>query len=48
MIKAILDMDPGVDDAVALIMALGLGDIEVLGVTIVSGNVYVDQGLEMR
>jgi inosine-uridine nucleoside N-ribohydrolase len=45
MIKAILDMDPGVDDAVALIMALGLGDIEVLGVTIVSGNVYVDQGV---
>ncbi len=45
MIKAILDMDPGVDDAVALIMALGLGDIEVLGVTIVSGNVHVDQGV---
>ncbi|MEM4969776.1 MAG: nucleoside hydrolase [Sulfolobales archaeon] len=45
MIKAVLDMDPGVDDAVALIMALGLGDIEVLGVTIVSGNVHVDQGV---
>lgn len=43
--KIVLDMDPGVDDAVALIMALGSEDVEILGVSIVSGNVHVDQGV---
>lgn len=41
----VLDMDPGVDDAVALIMALGSENVEILGVSIVSGNVHVDQGV---
>jgi inosine-uridine nucleoside N-ribohydrolase len=44
-LKVILDMDPGIDDAVALIMALGSRDVEILGVTVVSGNVPVDQGV---
>ncbi|HWQ17158.1 MAG TPA: nucleoside hydrolase [Sulfolobales archaeon] len=43
--KVILDMDPGIDDAVALTIALGSSDIEILGVTVVSGNVHVDQGV---
>lgn len=42
----ILDMDPGVDDALALCMACASGDLEVLGVTTVSGNVHVDKATE--
>ncbi|AKE39624.1 Inosine-uridine nucleoside N-ribohydrolase [Corynebacterium camporealensis] len=38
MTKIILDCDPGHDDAVALLLALGNPDIEVLGVTTVGGN----------
>ena len=45
MVRVILDMDPGVDDAVALAMAARSRDLEILGVTVVSGNVYVDKGV---
>lgn len=41
--KVILDTDTGVDDAMAIIMALRSPDLEVLAVTTVSGNVHVDQ-----
>ena len=34
----LLDMDPGVDDALALILALRSPEVEVLGVTTVAGN----------
>jgi inosine-uridine nucleoside N-ribohydrolase len=34
----ILDCDPGHDDAIALLLALGSPDVELLGVTTVSGN----------
>ena len=44
MNPVILDMDPGVDDALALILALKSPELEVLGVTTVSGNVPVDLG----
>lgn len=37
--KVILDVDPGVDDAIALIIALQSVDIEVLGITTVNGNI---------
>lgn len=37
--KVVLDMDPGVDDAVALLLALHNPHLEVLAVTTVSGNV---------
>jgi inosine-uridine nucleoside N-ribohydrolase len=40
--KVILDMDPGIDDALALILALCSLEIEVLGVTTVAGNAAVD------
>ena len=40
--KVILDMDPGIDDALALILALCSPEIEVLGVTTVAGNAAVD------
>ena len=37
--KVIIDCDPGIDDALALILALRSEEIEVLGITTVSGNV---------
>lgn len=37
--KVIIDADPGVDDAAAILMALASPEIEVLGLTIVAGNV---------
>lgn len=37
--KIIIDTDPGQDDAVAILLALGSPDLEVLGLTAVAGNV---------
>ena len=37
--KIIIDTDPGQDDAVAILLALGSSEIEVLGITAVAGNV---------
>ncbi len=39
--KIILDMDPGIDDAVALLIALHNPELEVLAVTTANGNVDV-------
>lgn len=36
--KIILDCDPGIDDAVAIIMAIAHPDIELLGITVSAGN----------
>ncbi|XP_067670247.1 nucleoside hydrolase-like [Haliotis asinina] len=44
--KLILDVDTGIDDAAAIILALSHPDVEVLGVTCVSGNVHVDKVIE--
>ncbi len=41
--KIILDVDPGIDDAVALAIALFDPNIEVVAVTAVGGNVLPDQ-----
>ena len=38
-IKIIIDTDPGVDDAVAIFMALAAPEVEVVGLTTVGGNV---------
>ena len=42
--KVIIDCDPGIDDALALILAISSPEIEILGITIVSGNVNVRKG----
>lgn len=42
--KVIIDCDPGIDDALALILALKSEEIEVVGITTVSGNVESIQG----
>jgi inosine-uridine nucleoside N-ribohydrolase len=42
-IPIILDCDPGHDDAIALLLALASPEVEVVGVTTVSGNQTVDK-----
>ena len=42
--KVILDVDPGVDDAIAIIVALQSIDIEVLGISTVNGNIDSGSG----
>ena len=37
--KVIIDCDPGIDDALALMLALCSPELEILGITVVSGNV---------
>jgi purine nucleosidase len=41
--KVIIDCDPGVDDATALILAMNYPGFEILGITTVFGNAYLDQ-----
>ena len=41
--KIIIDTDPGIDDAIALFMAMADPDLEIVGITAVNGNVTVDK-----
>ena len=43
--KIIIDTDPGVDDAFALLLALSSPELEVLGISAVAGNVPLDYTL---
>ena len=43
MRKIIIDCDPGVDDAIAIFMALASEKLDVLGITTVAGNVGIEQ-----
>lgn len=40
--RIIIDCDPGVDDAVMLVLAFGSPELDILGVTTVGGNVPID------
>ncbi len=42
--NVIIDCDPGIDDALALMLALSSPELNVLGITIVCGNVSTDKG----
>jgi len=44
--RVILDVDPGIDDAMALLLALQSPELQVEAITVVSGNVMVEQGTE--
>lgn len=44
--KVIIDCDPGIDDSLAIMLALSSDEIEVLGITIVCGNSPVSMGFE--
>lgn len=41
--KIIIDCDPGVDDATAIVLALNYPGFEILGITTVFGNAYLEQ-----
>jgi purine nucleosidase len=42
MCKIVWDMDPGIDDALALILALKSPEVQILGITTVAGNASVE------
>jgi len=42
----LIDTDTASDDAVALVMALTYPDVQVEAITVVAGNVPVDQGVQ--
>jgi inosine-uridine nucleoside N-ribohydrolase len=44
--KVIIDCDPGIDDAMAIILAMQYSDFEILGITTVFGNAGLEQATE--
>jgi len=46
MTKVILDLDTGIDDAMALAYALGSKEIDLIAVTGTFGNVYTNEGVQ--
>jgi inosine-uridine nucleoside N-ribohydrolase len=44
--KIILDTDPGADDAIAILLALNSPELDVKALTVVAGNVVVEQGVK--
>lgn len=44
--KIIIDTDPGVDDAMAILFALKSPEVDLVGLTTVFGNVYTDQATQ--
>lgn len=42
--KVIIDCDPGIDDSLALMLALSMDELEVAGITVVCGNCPADMG----
>lgn len=44
--KVIIDCDPGIDDSLAIMLALKAEEIEVVGITVVCGNSPVEMGFE--
>jgi inosine-uridine nucleoside N-ribohydrolase len=44
--RIILDVDPGIDDAMAMLLAMTSEELAIEAITVVSGNVLVDLGAE--
>jgi inosine-uridine nucleoside N-ribohydrolase len=44
-LKLVIDTDPGIDDCHAIMMALSCPNVQILGISIVSGNTSVDNGI---
>ena len=44
--NVILDCDPGIDDSLALMLALASSELEIIGITVVCGNVPTSIGIE--
>ncbi len=43
--KIIIDCDPGLDDAIALLLAFASPELDILGITVAAGNVGLEQTL---
>jgi purine nucleosidase len=41
--KIVIDCDPGIDDAMAIVLAMQYSGFEIVGISTVFGNAYVDQ-----
>ena len=44
MKKIIIDADPGIDDSIAIMLANSIEEYNILGISLVSGNVHVNKG----
>ena len=44
--KVIIDCDPGIDDTLALMLALSSPELDIVGITVVCGNAPVNLGVE--
>lgn len=44
--RVIIDCDPGIDDSLAIMLALSMEELEVAGITVVCGNSPVELGFE--
>ncbi len=44
--KVIIDCDPGIDDSLALMLAISSEELEIVGITVVCGNVPANLGAE--
>jgi purine nucleosidase len=44
--RIIIDADPGIDDALAILLAIASPDISLEAITVVNGNCSVDQGVQ--
>lgn len=44
--KVIIDCDPGIDDSLALMLALSSPELEIVGITVVCGNAPTKIGVE--
>ena len=44
--RILLDVDPGIDDALAMLLAMQSRELRIEAITVVSGNVIVDLGAE--
>lgn len=44
--KVIIDCDPGIDDSLAIMLALSMEELDVIGITVVAGNAPVAMGYQ--
>lgn len=44
--KVIIDCDPGIDDSLAIMLALSMEELDIIGITVVAGNAPVEMGYE--
>lgn len=45
-LRIVLDTDPGIDDAMAILLALASPEVELAGVTVTGGNCTMEQGVQ--